>query len=366
MHWLSAVTVPQLDRRARGPDHVPVAPLQQRHQDRVKVQALVREPVFIPAALTALLVGHLAEQALIDQAAKPLAEYLPRYGSPALHVIEAADSVEDLAQHQERGALSDDPDRRADGAVGRVVIQNPGSSHDRMLGLVDRLSKSGHAGCMIGTQVAKAAPYPAAVIRPVRPADLAALSDFFAGLSMQSRYQRFFAPVTPGPALLRILSGSAGATVDAMIAITDGGIVGHAMAADRAVPLGGRTTDIGVAVADAWQGRSVGSALMHALIPRARARGVTSLTMDVLPGNHRVLAMITGHWPTARIGRAQAHDTVCIRLPQWERSGLVGPADQPVAGMPPDHVRQAQVLADEGGVLRRREGRLSGSGPDPQ
>ena len=165
---------------------------------------------------------------------------------------------------------------------------------------------------MSGTQVAKTAPYPAAVIRPIRPTDLAVLSDFFAGLSMQSRYQRFFAPVTPGPALLRILSGSADATVDAVIAITDGGIVGHAMAADRATPLGGQTSDIGMVVADAWQG----SALMRALIAGARARGVTSLTMDVLPGNHRVLAMITGHWPAARIGRAQAHDTVCLALAQ--------------------------------------------------
>jgi GNAT superfamily N-acetyltransferase len=170
---------------------------------------------------------------------------------------------------------------------------------------------------MSGTQVAKTAPYPAAVIRPIRPTDLAVLSDFFAGLSMQSRYQRFFAPVTPGPALLRILSGSAGGTVDALIAITDGGIVGHAMAADRAAPLGGQTADIGVVVADDWQSRGVGSALMRALIAGARARGVTSLTMDVLPGNRQVLAMITGHWPAALIGRAQAYDSVCLALAQW-------------------------------------------------
>jgi GNAT superfamily N-acetyltransferase len=168
---------------------------------------------------------------------------------------------------------------------------------------------------MTGTQVIKAAPSPAAVIRPVRPTDLAVLGDFFAGLSMQSRYQRFFAPVTPGPSLLRILSGSTGPTVDALIAVTDGGIAGHAMAADRATDQGERTTDIGVVVADAWQARGVGSALMRALITGAQARGVTSLTMDVLPANHRVLAMITGHWPAARIGRAAACDTVCLRLP---------------------------------------------------
>ena len=46
-----------------------------------------------------------------------------------------------------------------------------------------------------------------AAIRPVCPADLAALSDFFAGLSAETRYLRFFGPVTPTPALLHLLSG---------------------------------------------------------------------------------------------------------------------------------------------------------------
>ena len=72
------------------------------------------------------------------------------------------------------------------------------------------------------------------------------------------------------------------------------------MAADRAAAAGGSLTEIGVVVADAWQGRGVGSALVRALLSRAQARGVTSLSMDVLPGNHQVLAMITAHWAAAR------------------------------------------------------------------
>jgi len=58
-----------------------------------------------------------------------------------------------------------------------------------MLGLFDRLSKPGHAGFMNRTQAAPTADFPAAIIRPVQPADLAGLADFFAGLSAQSRYQ---------------------------------------------------------------------------------------------------------------------------------------------------------------------------------
>jgi len=157
-------------------------------------------------------------------------------------------------------------------------------------------------------------------IRPVRPEDLAELGGFFAGLSVESRYLRFFAPVTPTHGLLDLLAGRP-ANIDAIVAVADGVIVGHAMAADLR---SGRATDIGVVVADAWQRRGVGAALMRALITRARARGVTSLAMDVLPGNRRVLAMILAHWPDAAVGRNPDSIDVCIPLPpdQPRRSRL--------------------------------------------
>ena len=159
------------------------------------------------------------------------------------------------------------------------------------------------------------------LIRPVTPADEAVLHDFFAALSVESRYLRFFAPVTPSCDLLDLMAGKP-AHVDAIVAVADGVIVGHAMAADRPAPGepgnpgrpgGPRATDVGVVVADAWQRRGVGAALMRALIGRAQARGVTALAMDVLPGNRRVLAMIAGHWPEADIGRSA--DGVDIRIP---------------------------------------------------
>ena len=150
----------------------------------------------------------------------------------------------------------------------------------------------------------------------MRPEDLAALGDFFAGLSVESRYLRFFAPVTPAYGLLHLLSGGP-ANVDAIVAVADGVIVGHAMAADgpedHGDPCGARVTDVGVVVADAWQRRGVGAALMRTLVTRAQARGVTALALDVLPGNRVVLAMIIGHWPDAAIGRSP--DSLDIRIP---------------------------------------------------
>jgi GNAT superfamily N-acetyltransferase len=173
------------------------------------------------------------------------------------------------------------------------------------------------AGFVERTQTSWPGGRAAAAIRPAHRADLAALSDFFAGLSAQTRYLRFFGPITPSPALLQQLCGLAD-TIDAVIAVRGGVIVGHAMAADRTDPGGARVTDIGVVVADAWQGRGLGSALMRALVTGVQARGVTLLEMDVLDGNRQVLDMITSHWPAARIGHSPDSVSIRIRLSQHQ------------------------------------------------
>ena len=163
-------------------------------------------------------------------------------------------------------------------------------------------------------------------IRPARPTDLPALGDFFAGLSVQARYLRFFSPITPGPSLLKLLCGDA--ATDVLLATRDGAIIGHGMAVDLpgpSGPSGAETTDIGVVVADAWQHQGVGSALVRALITGAQVRGVRSVTMDVMHGNDRALAMIKGHWPAARTRRSKDCDTLCIQLADLERRLPPGP-----------------------------------------
>jgi hypothetical protein len=95
------------------------------------------------------------------------------------------------------------------------------------------------------------------------------------------------------------------------------------MAADGATGQGESLTEIGVVVADAWQGQGVGSALIRTLVRRAQARGVTSLSMDVLPGNQQVLAMIAGHWTAAHTERSADCLTIQVGLP-LQRSGYLG------------------------------------------
>jgi ribosomal protein S18 acetylase RimI-like enzyme len=146
-------------------------------------------------------------------------------------------------------------------------------------------------------------------IRRAHLADREAIRTFFAGLSARTRYLRFFAALTMTPAMLRVLSG--GDNADAVVATGQGVIIGHGIAADRVGPGGTTITEIGVVVADASQGRGVGSALVRALISAAQARGAAIVAMEVLPGNQRVLAMIASHWPAASIDRSA--DCVIIR-----------------------------------------------------
>jgi GNAT superfamily N-acetyltransferase len=136
--------------------------------------------------------------------------------------------------------------------------------------------------------------------RSATAADCEGIRWFVAGLSLRTRFLRFFTPASPlSSAVLRTLCG-AGAATDVLVATHDGVIIGHAMAVDSVSPDGYRVTDIGVVIADHWQSRGVGSVIMGRLVARAAARGVILLVMDVLPENRPMLAMISRRWADAQ------------------------------------------------------------------
>jgi GNAT superfamily N-acetyltransferase len=152
-------------------------------------------------------------------------------------------------------------------------------------------------------------------IRQACYSDHTAIRDFLGGLSLRARYLRFFTgAIGPSPAMLRILAGGRD-HIDAMVAVENGEIIGHAMASDATGP-GGTVTEIGVVVTDACQGQGVGSALVRTLTARAQARGIATLTMEVLAENRQVLAMITDHWPAAQHDLSGAYATIRVPLPQ--------------------------------------------------
>src|SRR6202034_4768356 len=108
-----------------------------------------------------------------------------------------------------------------------------------------------------------------------------ALLSCLTGLSLRTRFLRFFAAAPPpSPAVLRGMCGG-GRTTDAIVATHDGVIVGHGMAADGLSPEGCLVSDIGLVVADRWQNLGIGSQVLDLGVARAAVQGVSVLVMDV-------------------------------------------------------------------------------------
>src|SRR5437763_319382 len=97
------VTVPEgaLDdeRKARLVGHVAVAPLHERDQRRVEVQAHLREPVLV--ALGALLVALPLEDARAHETLQAIREDVARDPEIRLELVEAPHAQERLAEDQQ-------------------------------------------------------------------------------------------------------------------------------------------------------------------------------------------------------------------------------------------------------------------------
>ena len=127
-------------------------------------------------------------------------------------------------------------------------------------------------------------------VRPIRPEDEAELARFFEALSLESRVFRFFAAIaSAGPAAKRM------ATVDyssryGIVALAGGPgrIVGHAMYAS----IEPKKAELALAVADAYQGRGLGTILLGQLAETASSAGIDVLEAVVKPENHRMLDVL--------------------------------------------------------------------------
>ncbi len=127
-------------------------------------------------------------------------------------------------------------------------------------------------------------------IRQVQPGDVPALARAYAKLSEESRYRWFF---TAMPELSdRILH--AAAEVDhenheALVALPL--LSGEIVAECRFVRLADRpdTADLAVTVADDWQGRGLGFALLARLSARALEAGIVYFAAEILAENRTML-----------------------------------------------------------------------------
>jgi len=127
-------------------------------------------------------------------------------------------------------------------------------------------------------------------IRPVRVADAADLARFYSDLSLESRVFRFFAAVANADRSIQRMVNVDYTSSYGLVAVAGAKpqIVGHAMY----VEIGPRTAEMALAVADAYQGRGLGTMLLGQLAEAAAAAGIEMFEAVVRPENHRMLQML--------------------------------------------------------------------------
>ncbi len=127
-------------------------------------------------------------------------------------------------------------------------------------------------------------------VRPVRPDDEADLARFFSSLSLESRVLRFFAAVSNADASVKRMVQVDYTSRYGIVAVAGAAarIVGHAMYAT----IQPKKAELALAVADAYQGRGLGTILLGQLAEAAASAGIDVLEAIVLPENHQMLEVL--------------------------------------------------------------------------
>jgi acetyltransferase len=134
------------------------------------------------------------------------------------------------------------------------------------------------------------------LLRPLIPADEPLVVEFHRQLSDATVHWRFFHAMTleqrtDHQRLVAVCHGDQ-ARDFALAAECDGRIVAIARLARAHA---GLVAELAVVVADAWQGRGLGSRLVAALLAEARAAGVIRVVMEILPDNDGMQRLARRH-----------------------------------------------------------------------
>jgi RimJ/RimL family protein N-acetyltransferase len=131
------------------------------------------------------------------------------------------------------------------------------------------------------------------VIRQVEPEDAAQLKIGFEHLSAVSRYRRFLTLVDDlSPRQLSYLTHVDHVSHEAIAALDSVTGAGIGIARYVSDPDDPHQAEVAIVVADAWQGRGVGTALMERLAARARDAGLERITARMIVGNDAARALI--------------------------------------------------------------------------
>ncbi|PYM81452.1 MAG: hypothetical protein DME09_16760 [Candidatus Rokuibacteriota bacterium] len=138
-------------------------------------------------------------------------------------------------------------------------------------------------------------------VRAIRPDDEPRLLALCHRLSPRTVYERFFSPRR----LLRE-EAHAFANVDyrqrmAVVAEVDDGQEPELIGVARYGPSDEATTaDVGLVVADGWQGLGLGSLLLEEILRAGEQRGIHEFSADVLTENRRALRLLARHTAITR------------------------------------------------------------------
>jgi len=121
-------------------------------------------------------------------------------------------------------------------------------------------------------------------VRPITPEDRPALAEGFERLSPESRYRRFFSPVSHlGERELDYLTQIDHHDHEALVAVDPES--GEGIAVARFIRVGPDIAEPAIAVADDWQRRGVAGLLLELLARRAREEGIERFVAPVLAEN---------------------------------------------------------------------------------
>jgi GNAT superfamily N-acetyltransferase len=137
-------------------------------------------------------------------------------------------------------------------------------------------------------------------VRAIRPDDEPRLMALSRRLSPRTVYQRFFS-------VRRLLPEEAHdfANVDyrrrmAIVAEVGDGQEPELVGVARYGPSDEGTADIGLVVADGWQGLGLGSLLLEEILRAGEQRGIHEFSAEVLTENRRALLLLAGHTAITR------------------------------------------------------------------
>lgn len=187
-----------------------------------------------------------------------------------------------------------------------------------------------------------------ALVRPLREQDRPSVVSLIAGLSPESRAQRFhLSSLHITPAVIDLVTAGR-----ALVATREGRVVALASYHPQHDPT---LAEVAIVVADAEQRHGIGTALCRRLIRDARCAGICRLIAEIEGSNRGMLALLRAL--DLPMTHARAWGVITVEV-------VLCPGPEPPRARPPiTGLKQVEQLT--GMCLERRSGHLAGFAPQP-